>query len=193
MNETDFLRLFPQSLKNDEGMMTLFDAVAQKLAEIYGRSEYASIYQRIDELPEKILDALAYDFKVDWYENSFNITEKRKTIKNCVSVHRYKGTKYAVRTALSAIFSEVNVYEWFEYSGEPFHFKVEIFSDTVVSEDKKRRVLSAIIRFRNARSVLDKIEYKKKIIAGNANIMTAGIIFSSNKKITTEVSGYELD
>ena len=36
------------------------------------------IYTRIDELPEWLLDILARDFAVDWYDRSYTLEEKKK-------------------------------------------------------------------------------------------------------------------
>ena len=35
------------------------------------------IYTRIDELPEWLLDILARDFAVDWYDRSYTLEEKK--------------------------------------------------------------------------------------------------------------------
>ena len=41
------------------------------------------------------------------------------------------GTKWAVETALSAIYPDSVVQEWFEYNGEPYTFRLQINEDYI--------------------------------------------------------------
>lgn len=67
-----------------------------------------------------------YDFKVDWWDGDYSLEEKRRTLKDSWRVHRMLGTKAAVETAISAIYPNSAVKEWFEYGGRPYYFKLEI-------------------------------------------------------------------
>ena len=50
--------------------------------------------------------------------------------------------------------------EWFEYNGEPYHFKLLIDSTyDGVNPEKHQRVLDRVEYYKNLRSVLDEIEY----------------------------------
>ena len=113
------------------------------------------IYARIDELDEQTLDVLAYDLHVDWYDYSYPIEVKRQTIRDSVRVHRRLGTKYAVETALGAVFPGTRVQEWFEYGGEPYMFKVIIgATESGVSADRQAAVLERVRFYKNLRSHL---------------------------------------
>jgi phage tail P2-like protein len=79
------------------------------------------IYTRIDELPEDLLDILAYDFKVDWYDYGYPISVKRDLIKNSVKVHMMMGTKFAVETGIRSLYPNSELEEWFDMAGSiPF-------------------------------------------------------------------------
>ena len=156
----NLLRALPEVLRNDESMAALAASVAQVLAQRHEEIQRLAIYPRIDELPEELLDILAYDFKVDWWDADYTPEEKRRTLKDSWRVHRMLGTKAAVETAISAIYPDTEVKEWFEYSGEPFHFKLVInstFED--VEMEKHQRVLERVAYYKNLRSVLDEVEY----------------------------------
>lgn len=129
MNDTDiytidYTRTLPPVLQNDEKMMAAAQAIAQELQKSARKIRNNIIYARIDELPENILDLLAYDMHIDWYDYDYPVTAKQELIKTGIKVHRKLGTKYAVETAIRAIYPESRVIEWFEYGGEPFYFKV---------------------------------------------------------------------
>ena len=118
------------------------------------------IYTRIDDLPEELLDILAYDFKVDWWDYDYTLEEKRATPKDSWNVHRTLGTRGAVEKAISAIYPDTQVVEWFDYDGDPYHFKLMI-NATYEDDDpvKHQRVLARINFYKNLRSYLDVIEY----------------------------------
>ena len=156
----NLLRTLPDVLRNDESMAALAASIAQVLAQRPEEIQRLTIYPRIDELPEELLDILAYDFKVDWWDANYTLEEKRRTLKDSWRVHRMLGTKAAVETAISAIYPNTQVIEWFEYSGNPYHFRLLIdatFED--VDPEKHQRVLERVDFYKNLRSVLDEIEY----------------------------------
>ncbi len=160
MTAENLLRTLPDVLKSDESMAALAVSVAQVLSERLSEIQRLTIYSRIDELPEELLDILAYDFKVDWWDGDYTLKEKRKTLKDSWRVHRMLGTKAAVETAISAIYQNTQVSEWFEYNGEPYHFKLLIDATYEnVDPAKHQRVLDRVEYYKNLRSVLDEVEY----------------------------------
>lgn len=115
----NLLRTLPEVFRNDKKMVALASSIADVLAARPEEIRQLMIYSRIDDLSEELLDILAYDFKVDWWDGDYTLEEKRKTLKDSWRVHRMLGTKAAVETAISAIYPETQVREWFEYGGEP--------------------------------------------------------------------------
>ncbi|MCL2488631.1 MAG: phage tail protein I, partial [Oscillospiraceae bacterium] len=114
----NLLRILPDVLKNDESMLALANAIIGVLAGQPDDIEEVMIYTRIDKLPEPLLDILAYDFKVDWWDANYTLAEKRRVLKESWAVRRRLGTKAAVQRAVSAIFDDTLVQEWFEYGGQ---------------------------------------------------------------------------
>lgn len=188
----DYTKLLPPVLAADETMSAIAIATAAKLLETSSSIKNATIYPRIDELDEQTLDTLAVDFNVVWYSSTASLAVKRKTIKNAFKVHKYVGTKFAVEEGIKSFFKDVEVKEWFEYDGTAYHFKAEIIVETAPTSAEKSAVLKAISSFKNARSVLDGVTYKQQ--QDTSTDMHIGTeIYSARKKITTEVTAYELD
>lgn len=150
------LAAFPYSLQRDDDKAALAEAIAGELVKVLAQTNCAAVLPRVDELPEAVLDILAYDFKVDWYELDAPIWNKRQAIKECMLVHKYKGTKYAVETALRSMYNSAEVKEWFEYGGEPFHFTVKVYGAT--SAGLKNLYLK-IQYAKNLRSVMDMVSF----------------------------------
>lgn len=159
----DFLRTLPLPLQGDERIAALAQVVSNKMHEILEKTDENIIYAHIDKLREDILDILAYDLNVMWYDYEYPIDVKRAILKDAFHVHRYMGTKYATETALGAVFPGAQIKEWFEYEGEPYRFKVLInATNQGVSGDRQAAVLDRIQFYKNLRSHLDSIKYTVK-------------------------------
>lgn len=176
----NMLRSLPAVLQNDNKMFALATSIADILSLRSAEIDRLVIYARIGSLPEDILDILALDFKVDWWDANYTLEEKRKTLRDSWSVHRTLGTKGAVEKALAAIYADTRVSEWFEYGGRPYCFKLLIdTSYEDVDPVKHRRVLDRLAFYKNLRSHLDGIEY----IALQTDMpTTVGIVVSMHKQ-----------
>ena len=156
----NMLHALPDVLKNDSGTAALASCTAAALAERKAGIDSLILYARMDELPEPLLDLLAQDFKVDWWDGDYSLEEKRQTLRDSWHVHRTLGTKAAVETALSAIYPNTKVMEWWEYDGLPYHFRLSInVSSDETSSLKHQRVMARLELYKNLRSQLDEVEY----------------------------------
>lgn len=155
MNSDDIFRLYPRVLKTDKALYALGRVISDYLAKNCELMDREIIYAAMDKLSEAVLDILAYDLKVDWYEYSAPIENKRRAIKEAMFVHRYKGTKYAVETALHSVFTDAKVEEWFEYGSEPFHFKLTVYGGT--NNGGLKNLYLKIQYAKNLRSVMDDV------------------------------------
>lgn len=150
----------PAVLADDKYMNALASSVAGVLSARVREIDEINIYRRIDELDEELLDILAYDFKVDWWDYSLTLGEKRETLKQSWYVHRHMATPASVKAALSAVYSETECEEWYEYGGLPYHFRLSMTLDAGdILSTKHERVLALLRFYKNLRSVLDHILY----------------------------------
>lgn len=152
----NLLFTLPTALKSDPEMNALATVIANELTRHADDTTRVSLYACIDDLPESLLDILADDFKIDWWDGDYSVEEKRNILRNNWRVHRVLGTKASVETAMSALVPGVKVYEWFEYGGEPFHFRLIVDSaDEFIDTAKYQRALKKLQYYKNARSVLE--------------------------------------
>lgn len=184
----NMLRVLPEVLKGDNSTLSLSKVTASILAEDKDKLQRLIIYACIDDLPEDLLDILAYDFKVDWWDPNYTLEEKRRTLKESWHVHRTMGTKAAVVKAISAIYPETRVLEWWEYDGKPYHFRLLIDSTYEgVDPEKHRRVLERVDFYKALRSVLDAIEYEVRP-SGRAVVNVGTRPGCVHMQISTEVN-----
>jgi phage tail P2-like protein len=158
----DLTRTLPAALKNDPDMLALAKVIARGLQEDIRNTRKAVIYARINELDEELLDILAHDLHVDWYDDSHDIDVKRQVIKDSVRVHKRLGTKYAVETALGAVYPDTFVQEWFEYGGKPYMFKIIITADPN-NPNKQQEALEKIRFNKNLRSHVEEVIYRTPV------------------------------
>ena len=153
-----FLKILPDTLANDPHMLELADVAARVFEKVWEKRKSAAIYSRIDELPEDLLDRLASDLKVDWYDFDATLEIKRRTIKDSWYVHRRMGTVEAVEKALSDVWPNSIVDEWFNYGGDPFHFRVVLDATDDSTPIHIDPALDKVRLFKPARAAMDSGE-----------------------------------
>ncbi len=159
----NLLSSLPAALAHDPKMAALAEAIAGLLVQQKEEAGRLSIYPRIGRLDEALLDILAHDFKVDWWDSDYTLEEKRRTLEGSWQVHKTLGTKAAVEKAITAIFPNTTIEEWFEYGGEPYHFRLSIeLGGEHLDREKQARVLERVGFYKNLRSHLDSVSYATK-------------------------------
>ena len=161
--ESDFTKYLPQPLTHDPKMIALAKAAADELLQVSGAVENVLIYSRIDELPEELVDILAYDMHVDWYDFSYPLAAKRDLLKSSVRVHKKMGTKYAIEKALSALYPESEVEEWFEYEGEPGHFHIvcDVTNSRITASYSD--IVRAVRLYKRLSAHMDEVVYQSHV------------------------------
>ncbi len=160
ITKENMLFILPPALRDDASTVALAETTAEVLANRPVEIDRVRVISNIDGLNEAVLDILARDFKVDWYDPDYSLEEKRRTVKSSWRVHKTLGTKAAVETAIRALYPLTTVEEWFEYGGEPFHFRVNInITDDTVGPEKQRRVLERMNFYKPLRAHNDGVNY----------------------------------
>ena len=87
-----------------------------------------------------------------------NDEEKRDLIKRSIEVHRYKGTKYALKKIFDMFGLEGEINEWFKTGDPPFTFSVNInFVSKGLDFDLIQKLEDLINEYKNVRSHLSKL------------------------------------
>ena len=175
--------LLPSSLKNDPFVVALGEAVEIELKEAYREAEKLSNLNDIDNLPEDLLDYLAYQKHVDFYDTSYPIEVKRKLVKESTHFHRIKGTPAAVEQLANTVFGDGQVKEWFDYDGQPYRFIVETSNQSATNE-RAQEFIKAINTVKNARSHLEKVVL---LSTEQMNLYWAGVVHIGSKETYRQV------
>ena len=171
MIEFDFSRIVPKFLMNDRNGYAMAMAINAALTIYCDVIEQAvRILNDVDSMPEWRLDEYAWEYGILWYDATGDIEEKRNQIRNANIVYRTLGTKGGVLDAVKNIFGEGSIEEWYQYDGDPYHYKIYVTDDSALYARNKNflRLLSFVP---NVRSVLDSVEVRGA--KSNAPVHTA--------------------
>lgn len=123
LKDVDLYKMLPAFMKEDKfdkllakGMSNLFQNLAVNM-------ERTVIIGHIDELNEAELDQLAADWNIFWYLKSASLEQKRQLIKDAQLVFNRLGTVWAVERVMNSYLPESELKEWFDYGGQPHHFR----------------------------------------------------------------------
>lgn len=158
IDEPKLSAILPPSLTSDEKILAAAESLDAELKKLSGKIKQVLHLPRLDELKSDVLDHLAWQYHVDNYSADFSEEIKRKMIRESIYLHRIKGTKAAVLLALKAFSSNPEVYEYFEYGGKEFFFKVLLHDLKDVGDDGEA-LLRTIFDSKNVRSWLEEIEF----------------------------------
>ncbi|NTU28841.1 phage tail protein [Brevibacillus sp. HB1.1] len=180
--------IIPQNIRNDPNVAAIAAALDQELQAITSAIELLTPYVHIDQLTSEQVDELAWESHVDFYDTSLTIEQKRGLVRESSQWHRRKGTPWAVEQVVSIIFPGAKVAEWYEYGGDPYHFRVE--TEQAMTEETDLDRLFRIINATKRKSTwLENVTIKRNI---EANLYFGGII-SEYKRIEIHPVAFKME
>lgn len=160
IQDTKLIDIVPVFMRDDRtvrGLCAAADAMFQKMIDAV---HIAWWRKYIDELDVDQLDEIAKQIGISWYDDGADILSKRSVLKNYENVLAIAGTPDAVKFAVKDLFGEVEIIEWQEYNGQPYHFKMLV--NAKLTEDNTRRFSSAVAGAKNVRSIMDSLETMRR-------------------------------
>ena len=152
-NITDIL---PSVLSEDPRVQALGYAIQRAMQRLIDYCQNINIYASIDTVPEKVLDLLAVEFNTQYYDDTMDVEIKRSLIKHTLAWYTQTGTAAAVRELIGSVFGIGEVEEWFDYGGEPYHFRIRTYN--VSATDEMLQLAENLVRsVQNVRSHLEEV------------------------------------
>ena len=122
--ELSLFDILPDSIAGIKEVQDTAKAIDPEMLSVSQSIREALILSRIDELPEPVLDLLAWQYHVDNYEPlSLPIEQKRAQVRDAILIHRKKGTPWALKQELKNIGFPVEIDE---DTGQPYIFDVRV-------------------------------------------------------------------
>lgn len=155
--EIEFVKLLPAFMHDDLAVKGLASGTDEIIKALEATKRIMSVWDNIGNLEESELDELAWELNVLWYDKSADLEAKRDIILNSDKVYQKLGTKWAVENVIRSYFGNGHVFEWFEYDGEPGHFKI-LSENPTITNDKYAEFLNILHKVKRASAILDGIQ-----------------------------------
>ncbi len=181
LDNISLIELQPSILKNDPVIQGICEAMEPYFRKLAKDVRLTYIYGRIDELEENVIDELAWQFHVDFYDYKLSLEKKRTLVKNSIRWHRIKGTPQAVIEVATSVFGRTKLKEWFEYGGEPYFFSLDIdITEQGASKENLNKLDTLIDAYKNKRSWVDVIN----LFLTNKGTIYFGSVMTVGEEIT---------
>jgi phage tail P2-like protein len=113
---TDLLDLVPESIREEEDIVALTRAIAPEFQNIADAVVETVILPNIANLPEVVLDELAWSMRLNELQiwDDATVAGKRTLLANIFAIRKKAGTRYAVRRIFDLLSVVGRVIEWWE-------------------------------------------------------------------------------
>ncbi len=154
----DVTSTLPSSISYDENVQALSKLFTDELLALAPHVEQLTMLPHLKELPDALLDQLAWHLHVDFYNQQASREEREKLVYQSIAWHRKKGTVGVVEDMVKLIGDEAEIVENWEYNGTPYHFKIQITSNKNYDNTKLQQIRDLVEFVKNVRSKLDGID-----------------------------------
>lgn len=162
LKQNTLLREIPNNLLVDKKVIHLANSLQNSLDKMLDWAEKINFEMNLDKLDDALLDHLLWEKHITWSEGlglADTREKKIKLIQDAIELHRIKGTPAAIELVFSILDIDSKLTEWFQYGGDPYHFKVQInIHDKGLNEATYNMLTALIYEYKNVRSYLEAIE-----------------------------------
>lgn len=179
----DVTSTLPSSISYDENVQALSKLFTDELLVLAPHVEQLTMLPHLKELPDALLDQLAWHLHVDFYDQKASREEREKLVYQSIAWHRKKGTVGVVEDMVKLIGDEAEIVENWEYNGRPYHFKIQITSNKNYDNVKLQQIRELVEFVKNVRSKLDGIDL---VSLADSMLYAGGRVAKEDIEIFTE-------
>lgn len=149
LSRSRFTDIMPDNLASQVETQAFAYAVGRQIEKLCAYSDAARTYAAIATMPEWLLDYMAVELRTPSYDENYSLKTKRALIQGSLLFYTQMGTPAAVNRIIETIFETGYIEEWYEYDGDPHHFRAYVGDGGEVGPgelEEFRRVLSSVKR-----------------------------------------------
>ena len=165
----------PDCISDEPRTQALAYAINRQLRKVLTYSDEARVYDGFRECPEVALDMIANELKIPLYKDAYDIETKRKMVANSFLYWCRMGTVYAMEQLCTDLFKDAKVTEWFDYEGEPGHFRIEVEGFKVTQADVNK-FIKDLRRIKRLSAHLDSLGIKMNLNLSGEDRLRVGIL-----------------
>jgi len=159
LNNISILNILPPNIAEDRNVKMTAEAFDKALRDIIKKIPGVAIIKDLalnQIVNETLMDLLAWQFHVDFYDPALPINIKRELVMKSLDWHCRKGTPAVVEEIVSTVFSKAKIEEWYEYEGNPYCFRVAT-AEEMPDQETITKLIRAINSVKNTRSLLETL------------------------------------
>ncbi len=163
----DLLKILPNLLKEDEFSKNISLILNKYLNEISDTYDNLFLMKNLDKFDDRVLDEIAKDKSIVWYDSALSIDQKIKIIRSHRLVYRVLGSEKAVLQLIQDYFgSSGSIQNWHEYGGTHHRFKITLNDLPHVESflDFFYRFLDSLMWVKSADTWLDGVTINRNVI-----------------------------
>lgn len=157
LSEIEVKRLLPTWMRQEDDALSLAESTGDIIHEQANGISAINKWRGVDNMPESLLDELAWELDVSWYLYDAPIDQKREIIRTAYKIKRKLATKWAMEQILSIYFKKSTVMEYFDYGGLHGHFKI-VTEDTSTVYNDSYKFLKVVDSIKRYSQHLDAVE-----------------------------------
>lgn len=184
IKKNTLLREIPANLLADPKVEHMIKSLQKPLDDRVEWIDKINFRTDLESLPDEIIEHLLWENHITPREGlalAISKAEKIALIKSAKELHRLKGTKLAIERIFFILDLDAMLEEWFEYSGDPYHFRLDVeVSKKGLTESQFWWLENLLKEYKNERSWLERIRLHLK---AEAKLHLAGNI-SGGEKMT---------
>lgn len=183
-----FTAVLPENLKEQPEVRAIAYAVGRQVEKLCACADGARTYAAIQTMPERVLDMLAVELRTPAYDEAYPIETKRSLVINSLLYFARMGTPSAVNNLIETIFGKGYITEWWEYGGNPHHFRVTGIDLRQVFKNYENfiKIMEAVKR---KSSVMDALTAISKV----TGTVYFGTAVRTAKAVTLEMADIQVD
>ena len=134
LRDAQLTQALPRILAKEPWAQAMAYAVNRQLIQMLTYAEGTMVLANVDKMSDAVLDVLAKELRLPYYDLSFTISVKRELVKGALQYWATAGTVESLTKILTNIFGDAEIEEWFEYGGEPGYFRILTTNPNVSGE-----------------------------------------------------------
>lgn len=159
--DAELLSVLPENLSKPE-TQALSAAVKHGIQGLQRYARAAPLYAAIGELPEEVLNLLAVELRVQYYDPEAKRSIREGMVKQTVAWYLRGGTGSVLKEYLGTLYQGGTLQEWYTYGGKPYFFKaiVDLALSDVIEVGDGEKIVDRIYTYKNARSWLETLMFR---------------------------------
>lgn len=133
----------PRIIAQQPWAQALAYAVNRQLVQLLDLAHGTRVSASVDTMPDAILDALAVELRLPYYDQAYTIDVKRELVKGAIQYWATAGTVDSLAIIMQNIFGDAEIEEWFSYNGDPGNFRILTTNPNVTGETLARFTATA--------------------------------------------------